>query len=192
LIAAHYIRINAADLNRCRTEQSFFEQVVAGDYDDCEAFVDEDTWDALAWMLSDSSRERAVCVEQMYAAMRGEFSGQPKSPTSIPYDQMEQAFKGSRDKLHPHVHFGFGPATYVKPNKLKAIVEQLMTLRQRHLREAFDPAAMNGVHPDGHWPQCGPEILDEKLIPAFESFRKFLLATTQESDYLIVFFSDRA
>jgi hypothetical protein len=145
-------------------------------------------WDALAWLVSPSARERAVLNYQWLLLAEGEFDGVPANPSDIPADEMEAAFKGGDTKMHLKVDFGYGPAAVLGVGDVHRIADVLSTVTHQQLVENFDPPKMLGVHPDG-WQQADPSVVHEMLIPAFDRFRKFINTASKCGENVVIYFN---
>lgn len=187
-IIANYLRVPSDQMPSIANDVNAFQQYVAASqgtplHTDLDQF-----WDALAWLISPSSREKAALQYQWFLMAEGEFDGVPANPSDIPADQMEAAFKGGGKKLHPKVNFGYGPAAVLSVDDVHQITGALATITHQNLIDNFDPPKMLGVHPDG-WQHSDPSAVEEMLLPVFDRFREFMSTASKCGESVVVYFN---
>ena len=187
-IIANYVRLSTDDLERCRSDREFYRQVISREASTTEAIDLDQFWDAIAWLISDSSRRRAVATYQLFLAAEGEFEGEFTMPSDIPSDPMEVAIKGGEYPIHTEIDLGYGPASVLNADDVRDIHEKLQTISHDQLRANFDPAQMLGVHPSG-WEEAQASAVDEMVIPWFDIFRDFIQRAASQQESVIVYFN---
>ena len=187
-IIANYLRVPAEQLRAISTEADAFQQYVAASQGTSRHTDLDQFWDALAWLVSPSSREKAVLAHQWLLMAEGEFEGIPGTPSDIPADDLETAFKGGDAKLHPTLDFGYGPAALLDVDAVHRISEILSAITHQQLVDTFDPPKMLGVHPDG-WQHAAPSTVHEMLIPTFDRFQEFMTNASQNGEIVVIYFN---
>lgn len=187
-IVANYIRVSDDHLAVISEDAEAFKQFVA-ETPGTDRHIDLDQfWDALAWILSPSSRQKAVINYQWLRLAEGELDEVPADASTIAADQMEIAFKGGSEKLHPKIDFGYGPVAIVQRESVKTINDSLTEVTDEQLVNAFDASNMQGVHPDG-WQHSESSVVTEVLIPVFHRFRAFVLSARNSDEAMLVYFN---
>ena len=187
-IIANYLRVPSDQMPAIADDVDAFQRYIAASQGTSMHTDLDQFWDALAWLVSPSAREKAVLTYQWFLMAEGEFDGVPANPSDIPTDEMEAAFKGGDTKIHPKVDFGYGPAAVLGVDDVRRSSDALSSVTHQQLIDNFDPPQMLGVHPDG-WQHSEPTAVHEMLIPAFDGFREFMNTASKCGESVVVYFN---
>ena len=171
-IIANYLRLPAENLPKLSSDPDAFKSYVAVSSGTERHFDLDQFWDALAWLLSPSARERAVITYQWLLLAEGEIEDVPANASTISTDDMELAFKGGSDKLHPKIDFGYGPASIIDTSSLSRIADALASVSDEQLvnslgyRRGLFQLTMHGTEKDRNpvitpcldWVACIPPV----------------------------------
>jgi hypothetical protein len=187
-IIANYLRVPSDQMPALANDVDAFQRCIATSQGTPMHTDLDQLWDALAWLVSPSAREKAVLTYQWFLMAEGAFDGVPANPSDIPTDEMEAALKGGDAKMHPKLDFGYGPATVLGADDVRRVSDALSTVTHQQLVDKFDPPQMLGVHPDG-WQHCDPSAVHEMLIPAFDRFREFINTASKCGESVVIYFN---
>lgn len=187
-IIANYVRVADDQLRAIADDKNAFQRYLEASKGTAMHMDLDQYWDALAWLVSSSARQKAVVAAQWLLMAEGNFDGVPANPSEIPTDDMEAAFKGGDVKMHPNVNFGNGPAAVLGGDDVRRIFDALSAVNHQHLIDNFDPPQMVGVYPDG-WQHAESTAVNEMLIPAFDQFREFMSAASKCGESVVIYFN---
>lgn len=184
---ANYVAVPADQMATLRQDETEFRNFITNAPEFDRHFDLDQIWDALAWLISESARQKAIIAHQWKRLAEGEMIDVPADPGSTAADDLEVVIKGSAEKWHPKVDFGYGPASIISPAVLARTLKSISNIDQARLVREFDPPKMLGVYPDG-WQNADPSVVKEGIAPAFDQFRRFLADAEKNGEAIIIYF----
>lgn len=201
-VIANYVRLPDKALADWCADPKLLGQLYCGVTPDVEYIDLDKSWEAIAWLLSESKREEKRRESDAFpntddldpdddAAWDSAFDNAPSADfQGLTPDLLLIGVEGRTNMKEKRIDFGYGPASIIDNATVQQIDSALQNITLEYLRGQYDPETMDRhmVYPEV-WGEEGLAALEEYLIPYFNRLRELYRNAAQDNQKVVVFFS---